>query len=144
MHYRYYTRDSIPCFVYLMTTVNFHINNSMCCAAFQIIGYSICSIMWRWILRLIFVTENYLQYPAALAIVSEVSLNILFQCNVLCFREHIISIQYVGLSLCRLIRRARSSSECLVGTYRGCARQSEDDSFGNDPITESVLHHQVL
>lgn len=57
MHYRHYTKDSIPCFVYLMTTVNFHINNSMCYAAFQIIGCSICSIMWRWILLVIFVTE---------------------------------------------------------------------------------------
>jgi hypothetical protein len=44
----------------------------------------------------------------------------------------------IGRSLCRLIRRALSFSECLVGTYRGCAWQTEEDSFGNDPITKSV------
>jgi hypothetical protein len=46
--------------------------------------------------------------------------------------------EYTGRSLCRFIRRVRCFSDCLVGTYRKCARQTEDDSFGNDPITESV------
>jgi hypothetical protein len=41
-------------------------------------------------------------------------------------------------SLCRLIRRARTFCECLVGTYCACTWQTEDDSSGDDLITESV------
>jgi hypothetical protein len=44
----------------------------------------------------------------------------------------ILFVHYVGLS------DVHGASQNLVGTYCGCARQTEDYSFGNDQITDSV------
>jgi hypothetical protein len=58
IYYQYYAGDRTPCFVYLMTAANFHINNSMCCADFQVIRNSICGHKFC---SVIFHTEDYLR-----------------------------------------------------------------------------------